>query len=243
MNHIFRCFCIIFMFLFITSCKVKRFIKGTFPQGDNMEIYKTTIDQYKKTLRLYDYFELKSEFNVLWLSDNMKTAYSKILARRQGKDPVAERSILRRQLEENDSYISFYVLSLKSVNLGRNDSEWSTYLEIDGKKYQPKKVKKIELLPEYEDFFGTDLSKYKKPYIVRFDAKDWEENQIITSKTKQIKLIFSSSSLKGAVEWELEVYGSAESKPIDVEPEEKELEDEDLKEDLVDKEVDQEKNN
>ena len=246
MSYIFRYFCIVSIFLFVSSCKVKRFVKDTFPQGEGLKKYRAEVDQYKKTLRLYDYFSVRAEFNVLWLSDGMRTAYSKILSRRQGKDYVSEQSILRRQLEENDHYISFYVLSLKDINLGRNDAEWSVYLEVDDKKYQPKKVKKADLLPEYKEFFGSDFSKYKKPYVIRFDAKDWEEKQIITSETKQIKLVFCSYSSKGVIEWELGREDGAkkeETNKIKLEEEEKDLEDEDFQgteEDVTEEEIEQE---
>ena len=195
--------------LFLGSCsRIKDWSKDTFPQEISLENYKSIIKPYCATIRLYDYFQTKGIFDILWLSDDVRTAYVEVFSRKQGKSLNSKNSMIRRQLEENNLYITFYVLISKREELGRADSQWSVSLEVDGQVYIPKKVKKVEAMsPEYKSFFGDRFNSFKDPYIVRFDACSWDKKPILTADTRFISILFKSSEIEGIFSWELDENG------------------------------------
>jgi hypothetical protein len=121
-------------------------------------------------------------------------------------------------LEENKHFITFYVLSLFDAPLGDSESEWSLFLRINGTNIAPSEIKVIELLPEYKTFLGTHCSKFRVPYRVMFDAKDIEDQAVLSQDTKEIELIFRSTNRELALRWEYAVPDAGENKSQAVVP-------------------------
>ena len=112
-------------------------------------------------------------------------------------------AFLRRQLEENNHFITFYVLSSYEYPLGDVNSEWTLFLNIDGKHYAPIEIKAVELSPEYIYIFGKKYNRFKVPYSVKFDAKDINDQFLITPETKNITLYCRSLNSEVTFVWDI----------------------------------------
>ena len=188
----------------------------TFSQGKINKDHENTVKPFLKGIRLYDQFDTLAIFDAIWLSDTVRTAYAQVYAKMMGKDEEAYIDFLRRELSANTYFVSFYVLSQKSIPLTDIPPLWVVHLEIDGKKYLPAEIKAVELAAEYLGFFGKRVNNHKEPYEIRFDRKDVEGNDILEDKReikkdaegndilegkREIKLFFSSPRHYGVMSW------------------------------------------
>jgi len=176
--------------------------KESFYQGDELYDYSNMPRQFLRWVSVYDQFETLGIFDALWLSVPVRASYARLHACRHGKSVEHEKAFLRRQLEENKHFIVFYVLSLYSKPLDNEDTAWSLFLEVNGKHYAPTEIKATDFAPEYRFFFGKRLSKFKIPYLVRFNAYDVENRPIITKGAERIRLIFRSVEKEVALSWD-----------------------------------------
>lgn len=193
---------IILILLCVPGCgKVVDWGKSNFYQGHEYDTYRAMTESYIKSVTLYDQLTTSAHFDVIWLSDQVRTAYADLHGARLAKSTELKDAFLRRQLEENDHFISFYALSIYEVKLGIPESHWSLSLEVDGKTYQPLEIKVVDLPYEYQVFFGTYFNRFKEPYQVRFSARDFEDNLIITPETKEIKLHVRSATKGYTFTW------------------------------------------
>ncbi len=194
----------------------------TFSQGKINKDHEKTVKPFLKGIRLYDQLDTLAIFDAIWLSDTVRTAYAQVYAKMTGKDEAGYIQFLRRELSANTYFVSFYVLSQKSIPLKDTPPLWVVHLEVDGKKYLPAEIKAVELAAEYVGFFGKRINNHKEPYEVRFDRKNSEGVDILEGK-HEIKLFFSSPRHYGVMSWQVD----EDSKiilplPILVEEEEKE---------------------
>ncbi len=183
--------------------------KEAFKQGENYDTSKRqVVNDYIRSLRMYDEFTTLGIFDVMWLSDEVRTVYAQVYATMLGKDEDAEKTFLRRQLKANEHYISFYVLSTSYVPLTIKPTQWAVYLELDGKKYLPFEVKAVELPVEYITFFGSRMTRHKHPYEVRFDRKDSNGNDLLSpEKPHAMKMFFSNPKHYGSINWDIREQG------------------------------------
>ncbi len=177
--------------------------KSNFYQGEQVDNYRCDIKPYIRSVTIYDQFTTRAMFDALWLSDEVRLAYVDLHVSRQGKDEDRKNALLRRQLEENNHYLSFYVLSLHDVKLGDPESEWSLFLRVNEEFYQPMEIKEIELPYEYQIFFGKVWNRFKVPYLVRFSANDADDVPLITAQTETIELHMRSANKENAFVWQL----------------------------------------
>src|SRR5882672_8334460 len=98
----------------------KEFIQA--PESVNFNKIPAT---YVRSIKMYDEFSTSALLDILWLSDQVRTAYTASYVYKRGKDADFGNSFLRRQLEENKHYISFYVLAPHAYYLSEKDSPWS----------------------------------------------------------------------------------------------------------------------
>ena len=104
--------------------------KDNFYQGAEVGQDLSIARNYIQSRRVYDQFTLVGAFDALWLSDDVRKVHTNIYARKYGKNEEQKRVFLRRQLEENSHFITFYVLSPKNILLGDKDSYWSMLLKL-----------------------------------------------------------------------------------------------------------------
>lgn len=172
------------------------------------QISPDTVDQaiqenYIRSVVAYHQITTVGKFDALWLSSAVRKMYSKLLAKKCGKTEEQYKTFLRRQLEENKHFITFYVLSLHEYPLGTISSEWTVFLSIDGDNYAPIEIKAIELAPEYMFIFGKKYNNFKVPYSVKFDARTIDDEPLIDNETKQITLHFHSVDKELVMHWDL----------------------------------------
>ncbi len=185
----------------------------TFNQGESYKKDQTVVKKHMKSIRLYDQLNTIAMFDVLWLSDEMRSLYTDYYCRALGKNEEGKLAFLRRQLSANNYFISFYVLSLNEIPLTLLPPVWVMYLEIGDKKYTPSDVKIAELPFEYRSFFGTLCNNHKTSYEVKFDRKDAAGNDVLAGHD-HMKLMFSSADYFGSVTWYFNDAGVVVEPPV-----------------------------
>jgi hypothetical protein len=175
--------------------------KRSFPQAQKITYNKNIIKQYTKSFVAYDELDTAARFDVLWLSDQVRTEYARLHTYTYGKPEEFYQALLRRQLEENKHFITFYVLSVFDVTLGNTNSNWSVFLRINGMHNAPSDIKVIDPLPEYKTFLAKQLTPFRTPYRIMFDARDIEDKLLLSNETKIIELVFRSTTQEFTLSW------------------------------------------
>ncbi len=183
---------------------VTNWVNDIFEQGKTHQFDKKLVNKYLKSVRVYDEFNTVALFDVLWLSNDIRTIYSLLHSDMNGSGREASNAFLRRQLKANDHFLTFYVLSAHDIPLNATPALWNTYLKIGEKTYTPLEIKIVEITPEYRAIFGSVLTNHKRPYEVKFDRKDADGNEILFSGTKMISFNLSSPTHYAKVEFLVE---------------------------------------
>lgn len=198
--------CTIFLLLMMLSgcSKVIQWGQLSFYQGLDITFDANLIDRYIRAISVYDQGTTLAKFDVLWLGDEVRAEYAKMHVMTMGKSEEQYQGLLRRQLEENKHFITFYILSLYENPLGNFDSNWRISLRINGKEFAPTDIKVIELAPEYKAFLDTHLNPFRVPYRVMFDARDLEDALLLREETSIIELIFRSMQKQVELRWDID---------------------------------------
>ncbi len=209
--------CLLFLF---PGCRYFRWGKNVFHQSKTQCTYDTLKQNYIRSLRIYDHFTTLALFDVFWLSDEVRTLYSKEYISRYGYTQERYTTFLRRQLAENDHEIAFYILASVphacDVLLTDEQTPWTIYLNIHNISYEPKSLKVIDLPPVYQVFFGKRYTISKTAYLVTFAAKTIEGKPIITQATNSLSLCFHMVGIKDeCVTWKIASPGRVESRCVD----------------------------
>lgn len=180
--------------------RINQWAQDSFYQGDTIDVNISQVQKQVRSVYMYDQFATDAIFDALWLSDEVRTAYATIHSTRHGKDGNA---FLRRQLEENKHYISFYVLSSYDTPLGAENCLWTLLLHLNDQIFTPKEVKMVELPQEYQLFFGKRFNRFKTAYMVKFDAQDIEEHPLLTIDIDEVKLVLRSIKKETTLVWDV----------------------------------------
>lgn len=175
---------------------------SAFYQGESTQQFNEKPQAYVRSLIIYDQFSTVCKFDALWLSDAVRTAYAASHAAKLGKAEDFRINFLRRQLEENKHFISFYVLS-DQQGLDEKDPFWSIFLRVNDETYSPTEVKIVELSPEYTAFFTKKLLRFRTAYRVMFNALNAEEKPILTKDVRRIALHVRSMDKEGMLVWDI----------------------------------------
>lgn len=181
--------------------------KSRLYQGDSFKINSAKVDSYMRWVTVYDQFTTVAMFDALWLSGPVRTAFAQEHAFKEEKTDEHYKAALRRQLEEPNHFIAFYVLSLHEVVLGDPASEWSVFLLVDDYKLDPIEIKGVDLPYEYQMFFGKRLTLFKDAYSIKFSAKNSDDKPYITPETKSIRLFFRKFDKEVILTWNLDQQG------------------------------------
>lgn len=182
--------------------------KKSFAQGGVYQDTHTLIQSYMRDVKVYDMFDTLGSFDVLWLSDEVRTLYTQLHATMFGKTEDSQGIFLRRQLKANTQHLVFYVLAGKNISLSKKPIVWAMYLDIDGKKYQPVEVKQTDLPVQYQMFFGKRLTSHKQAYEIKFDRNDTESLDILDgTQEHRMKLKFNGPIRYGYVAWDVKQAG------------------------------------
>lgn len=194
--------------LMLPSCiKHYEVLQCEFPQGCK---YETTADITRCFVRsqsVYEQFSTNAIFDVLWLADDVRLAHVDLYARKRGIAKDVRDQMLRQDLEENNHWITFFVLADVRDNRGNGmlsekDAYWSLYLDV-GKRgtVVPETVKEVELEPEIQALFGKTYNHFKIAYLVRFPVADADGNEYMRAGQTPI-LVASSPHKKCCFSWD-----------------------------------------
>lgn len=177
--------------------------KKSFKQGVPLETNRDEVEKYIRAETVYDQFDTQARFVALWLNDEVRTEYAKLHGRSRGSSPEQDEILIRRQLEENKHFITFYVLSWAEIPLGEPESEWHLFLKInDTTVIVPTDVKIVDLPNEYKFFLGKHYTRFKIAYRVLFDAKDLEDRCLIDATTQNLTLVIRSIYKEVMLDWQ-----------------------------------------
>ncbi|MFC1894827.1 hypothetical protein ACFLYH_02665 [Candidatus Dependentiae bacterium] len=205
-NKLHFIFLIIYSVLFFPSCiKYYKIAKPETNQGKNLPDPHKVVFDNERDVAVYDQFQTRAIFNVLRLSEAIRKAYVDMNVLKNGKDEQTKQALLRRQLEENKHWMSFYVLAdikdKRNVSLNDKNSLWSLFLQLkDGEKVRPISIKEVELEPEYQSMFDYRFNLFKRTYEVKFPVVDLTGNHF-SKNGDDYELVFSSSKKSCEVNW------------------------------------------
>ena len=185
-----------------TGCgRIVNWAKDNFYQGCDYDATKP--DCFVRSVTVYDQFTTVAMFDALWLADQVRTDYVNLFAFRFGKSEQQKNSFLRRQLEENNHFIEFYLLSPYTIRLKEDSPLWSVNLKIDDNYFAPVEMRIVQLEREYLAFFGKHYTHFKTQYLVKFNARDINDQPLITSGTQTISLVFRSVEKEACLTWNI----------------------------------------
>ncbi len=184
----------------------------TFYQGTEVCENVSVVPYYIRSIRVYKELVTRAIFDVLWVSDTIQELYLTMHVDRMGLDDRQKKIMLRRLLEENNHYITFYILSLYEVVLDMKNTPWSIFLRINDVQYQPVEIKKLELSPEYRTMFGNRLSRFKMGYEIKFLAFDQHDDKpLIGAQDMSMHLHFKTIDHESYVSWNINRCGQSTS--------------------------------
>ncbi len=184
--------------------KYHRTLPTEFPQGDEKRDYSDITTNFVKATRVYDQFLTRAFFDALWLSDDVRIAYSKLHCEKQGKSAEDTDAFIARQREENKHWTMFYVLAdvreRQGTSLSEKNAPWTFYLKIGDYMSAPLSVKEIDLEPEYQMFFGKQFNSFKTAYVVKFPARDMTDKNN-TKPLDVVNLVIESVDKSVSLTW------------------------------------------
>lgn len=207
--------------LFLPGCTFIQWSNATFRQADKIsEDYSKTMDSFIQSTVVYNEFASIAEFSALLLTDESRMIYSDYFFHRNFKTPEEKSVARQRLLTENDYYITFYVIGyqpsviyptdralffgeyqVQGPLLGTSDANWKMTLLVDDKEYAPCDVRSVQLPSEYQYFFGRRWSQFKSAYKVRFDSRDLDDHEVVSTGRHDISLKFNSAVYSTKLDW------------------------------------------
>lgn len=206
-----------------------RWAEGNFYQGENMVPLTKIPQQAIRSVCIHNQFTIAATIEAMWLSDEVRTAYAEVYGIKNGKSDAMTKAFLRRQLEENKHFISFYVLTNFSLSIGDQNNKWAIFLQSGDAILSPNEIRVTELTPEFQIFFGKRFNRFKSIYLVKFNAKTAEGKPFITDTSQTMELYFRSIEKEAVLSWP--VTGAPES--ADVAQEAEEVKEESNTEDVI----------
>lgn len=207
---IFLCLTVIFIMIIMPSCvPYQKVIKSEFPQGEEHQKNEAVVQHHLKTARVYDQFATLARFDSIWLSDEMRACYVDLYAARRGLSQEEKDALLRRQLEENKHWVSFYLLAdirdVTHISMSEKNTAWTVYLQMTGKpNVQPISIKEVELEPEYQRFFSKNCFNVTKvPYLIKFPALDMQGRRYDEQAT--LSLVVNSARKYQTMSWDTDM--------------------------------------
>lgn len=157
--------------------------------------------EYVRTVTVYDQVNTVAMFDALWLSDRVRQSYIDLRSYRFNWSDEQSIAALNQQRQEENSFITFYVLSSNDIRLASSDPVWSVSLDVDGMTYTPVEIRIADLEPEYKAFFGGLYVRSKRAYKIRFNATNDNGALVISNATQMVSLWFRSVNKEEALTW------------------------------------------
>lgn len=211
------------LLLFVLSgCnKIIDWSKKTFEQSEVYgKKYIDAVQPYFRSTSIYNMLTSVADFTALLLTGDVRRHYVNYYAYRHMLELEQKRTLLRRLIDENKNFVSFYVSARQPLSvfpsgrayftgqyqkpgtlMGNKDAVWQVYLNIDGKEYKADHVKKLDLPLEYKHLFADRVSQFKQTYLVTFNLA-LDDQQL-----HDVSLLFRSDNDEATLTWEQIQYG------------------------------------
>ena len=198
---------------FILASCGGRFIdwgKCQFNQGCNLPNNFDCVQDYIRSVRIYDEFVTMGIFNALWLSPAVQEASLDLKSVKFNMSDSQIDASMKAIKGDTQKFVSFYILAYQPRWLGsifgKKDSHWTMLLNIDGVKYEPLEVKLLEaedVDPTYLGYFGDRLTRHKSIFYVRFPATKPGGESLFTEDTDEFTICFRALKKQVALGWKL----------------------------------------
>ncbi len=217
LNNVFCTLLFIILSIFLPACRVAEWGKQTFYQGCKINVDLSRAREYLRTARVYDQFATQGIFNVLWLSEDVLRAYSKLYAEKFALDENAEMKLFERQKANfNNDIISFYILAYVPGNddplivdkCNGDEIPWKIYLKSGETAYEPILIKEVVFQEEFKIIFDKIFTRFKTQYLVQFNLKDSKTNEPLINPAQPLTLCLNSTKRKVAIIWNLDDQGN-----------------------------------
>ena len=197
---------LIVMLIALPGCiKYYELSESEFPQGKQLDDNRQVAAAYRRSVTIYDQFKTQAIFDGLWLSDTVRSTYVDIHASKRGVHGDGKEELLKRQLEENNHWLSFILLADIRDKLFASMSEpsatWTAHAVVDNVKLVAESVKEFDMDPEYQLLFGKTWSPFKTAYLVKFPLESVLAHKIAESGQHEVKLVISSMYKEAELEW------------------------------------------
>lgn len=212
--------------VFVSGCKVIEWGKQNFKQSDRYEInLLKRVQPYVKSTFVYSSLATIADFDAMMLTDDVRMTYVDYYGKKHLMSDEKESVMRQRLLNENKYYISFYVLGSQAENLypthrslftgefykmqnllGDKDAEWQIRMKVKDQLYAPDSIRVIDMPTEYQHFFGNRFSQFKSVYLVKFDAMDAYDREILPEGKHDVELIFTSARYEAKLDWKDVIY-------------------------------------
>jgi hypothetical protein len=201
------------MFLLLSNCsRYFNWAQSTFTGGVKRQICMPT-QAFTCSSAIYDQFRTVGLFDVLWLNRAARSEFVKLRTHRQQLTLEQQQALMCAQEHELDKKITFYVLmpalDIESLPVeAHSPAPWSVSLQVDNRSFQPVTIKHIELEPEFAYMFdcyylSESFIRFRRVYEVTFDRLDDNQQSIITTAHKCVKITISSIEYCTSCQWQI----------------------------------------
>lgn len=193
------------MIVSLSSCRLVRWGKEHFEQGEVRTIAREPIAKNLKTTRVYNQFSTVGTFDVLFLSDEVRESYGRLYATKHDMQEREAKEFVRRQLAENDQYFSFYILGYIPVGtLGVDDKDhWNAMLMVDGKHLAPQSIKTAELSPEYSELLKKVPMRFRTVQIAKFPKRNASGELTVPPHARELVMVLNTVDRSTSLSWSL----------------------------------------
>lgn len=170
-------YALLFSVCFLSGCsRYYKWGKSFFVQADNRALHESCVKQYRTYVTAHQGFETVGWFDVLLMADPVWDWYKAQIAKRYGLIEGSVFDLQEEQDAQTSAYITFYVL-MSQPNVPTDPllrlsthtpSQWAIVLSVDGKEYQAREIKQVDLAPELQEIFGFHYNRYRNAYRVKF---------------------------------------------------------------------------
>ena len=186
--------------MFFSACvKTYKLVPSESSQGKEHEDKREVIASNLRSVRVYDQWQTRAMFDVLWMSESVRSACADIAAlRRGGSSKKVEES-----KGESEEY--FYILAdirdQFHPELDDKEASWTIYLQTKNGEITPKDITKVKLSPEVLSLFGHRFPrpKFKESYKVTFPA---DALKFAVERSEPFKMIMGSVSRSCELGWQ-----------------------------------------
>ena len=181
-------------------------VQGIFQQGTKVPNSIPCAGKYIRSLHLYDYLSTLGLFEALWLSDEVRSIYVDLYAKKNCLSSCQQDSVCDAECAKNDRCTTFIVLAwvkgYTNTDLSEECPLWSLCLSVNCKRYPACSIKIIDVCPEYAAMFGRIYTRFKTAYCVKFDV-----GEDTLSSAQKFELIFKRIGLEASMVWCLDSCG------------------------------------